>query len=179
MAKVRKLGRRVVAGGALLSDEPEWRKVQIRMIGSLSFFVLGFALLAHGKLERLWGDTIVHLADAVIGLVIIVLIVRRVRARGVPVAEPKDEELELPAQIVEEQLSSGALTPRDLVFERGIWGTLGDSQQFSIAAEAPIARERSRAQRLLAVQVIAGIVLAMSVVLFFFNLGDILMWLSH
>ncbi len=179
MAKVRRLGRRVVAGGALLSDEPEWRTVQIRMIGSASFFVLCFALLAHGKMERLWGETIVHLADAVIAAVIIALVIRRVRARRVAEAEPLDEELELPVSMVEEQLASGALTPRDLVFERGVWVTIGDSQQFSFAAEAPLARERSRAQRVLAVQIVAGLVIALSVAMFFFNLGDIVEWLTH
>jgi len=178
MARIRKLGRRVVASGSLLSDEPAWRRVQIRLLSTVGAFTIFMALLAHGKMTRLFGGTVVHITDAVFVIVTVVLIVWRVRKRSTPLPEPKDEELELPPGIVEEQLASGALQPRDLVFERGIWGTLADSQQFSLAAEAPVARERSRAQRLMIVQVAIGLVFAVAAVLFIFNLGSVVRWLA-
>lgn len=138
MTRVRRLARREVARGALLSDDPAWRSVQLRFLGVGLFLALSFLALAHGKLLRLFG-TVVVVGEVLLGGLVLALVVwSRVKAQRPP-AEPVDVELELSAADVERRLLED-LRPSDLIYERERWMTLLESAQFGDAAAVPSAR---------------------------------------
>lgn len=66
MVKVRRIGRRELARGAFLSEDPQWRDVQLRILGVSLFFTGTFAWLAHRKLMRLFGEVPVFLVEGLL-----------------------------------------------------------------------------------------------------------------
>ncbi len=179
MVKVRRIGRRELGRGAFLSEDPEWRNVQLRFFGISLFFAGTFAWLAHRKLLRLFGEVPVFLAEGLLVAAVLVFVVRQVLEARKPKVEPQDTELELAPSQVQEQLERGTLRPLDLVHERGGWTTLHESIQFSEAAEPAHRRAQGKARALMAVMIVGGLVVAAGAGLFLLNFGDILMWLSR
>lgn len=179
MVKIRRLGRREVERGALLSDDPEWRNLQLRFVSVSLFFVGTFAWLAHRKLGRLFGEAPVLVGEGLIVSAIVAFVVRQVISARKPKIEPQDTELELTPGQVQEELSGGTLRPMDLVHERGAWTTLLESIQFSEAAEPSQQRVLTKQRALMAVMVVGGLVAAAGAGLVLMNFGDLLMWLSR
>ena len=178
MIKIRQLGRREVERGGLLSEEPEWRRVQLRILGIALFFAASFAWLAHRKLTRLYGVVPVGVGEGLIVAAVIAFVVRQVVSARRPKVEPRDVDLDLAVSQVQEQLAVGTLRPMDLVHERGAWTTLHESVQFSEAAEPAQQRAHAKERALMGVMIAGGLVAAAVAGLVFLNLGDLLMWLS-
>ncbi|MFT3713435.1 MAG: hypothetical protein QM817_37745 [Archangium sp.] len=180
MAKVRRIARRELARGSILSDEPEWRSLQIRFLSVFGTLTFLFLLMAHDKFVRLWGSP-VYVVELVLFAGAAVLGVRWYLASQVVrrPKEPQDEELELNPTAVELQLASGQLKPLDLVHERGTWTTLIESIQFAEVAEPSHRRSQARARVVMALMVVGGLAVALGAVLFVLNLGAILMWLAN
>lgn len=179
MVKVRRIGRRELERGAFLSEDPQWRNVQLRFLGTFLFLTGTIAWLAHRKMMRLFGEVPVLLVEGALAAGIVAFVVRQVIAARKPKVEPQDTELELVPLQVQEQLAAGTLRPLDLVHERGAWTTLFESIQFSEASEPAQRLAQRKAQAALAVMVLGGLALVVAGLLALLNSGAILMWLTH
>lgn len=177
--RVRRLARRRAPGPSFsLSDEPVWRGTQRRFIAAGLFFVMMVTWLLWRKVADVVSTTTWVVAVATVGIVGAVLFWGLAKRKRRPKhLDELDREEALSAAAVEQQLLLGHLSPLDLVFEGGRWGTLLESAQFGDAAsrsEAKLARGRRIKMALL---VSIGLVAAMGGLVLLLSADRVFNWL--
>jgi Mn2+/Fe2+ NRAMP family transporter len=178
--RVRRIARRDAPGPAFsLSDEPLWRRVQLRFIAIGVFFTLAIAALVFRRLAERLSASILLLIMTVIAVVATLFVTtawRRRRLHAQP-AERGDWEAEWAASRVEEQLLAGVLSPHDLVYESARWGTLLESGRFGdVASEIEDKLNRSRRLKM-GLMIVVGCLGALVLFGMLANFGYILEWL--
>ncbi|HYV43514.1 MAG TPA: hypothetical protein VFA20_01590 [Myxococcaceae bacterium] len=178
LARIRRIARRSAPGPAFaLSDEPAWRRVQIRFIATGLFFVLATAALVIRRFQMLGNTASVVAVIAGVAVVVVAPGVFLWRSRTAPAVDGGDREEDLLGSEVQRRLQAGQLSPQDLVFEDRRWVTFLES--FRFGEDASVRQGKlDQVQRLrMGVLIAAGVVVAVGIFVMLANFGDFVGWL--
>lgn len=180
MFRVRRIGRRHLAGEEWLSRDEGWRGSQLKLV---AYFGAGALLLVGLALRKAWSllGPNAGWVFVLVGGALTAMLVRSVRSalRRRKAGEPEDIEEALNASAIQMALRSRRISPTDLVFENGAWTTLLESSGFD---EEAFAQHRAL-QRIRSIQtalaIVGGGLVALGGFVFLMNFGEIFFWLMR